>query len=341
MKRFLAVLVTFAALCGCDRLIDRQIEQNLGRVRQDLIGSSDMHVFLCGTGSPLPDRSRAAACTAVIAGGNFVLVDVGPGSWENVDLENLPTASLSAIMLTHFHSDHIGELGEAITQSWIAGRRQQLDVYGPVGTTHIVDGLRQVYAADVDYRVAHHGDENMPRATSGAVGHDITLGPEPDASATVFDLNGLKVTMFRVDHTPVDPAVGYRFDYRGRSVVISGDTRKSASLTEHAKGADILIHEALRSDLIQRAKAAAERTGNQRLAKLAGDIVDYHTSPLEAAEVARDAGVHHLVLTHLVPGPNNFLLRRMFVAGVADIYSGEVTIGEDGLELTLEPAEGS
>jgi ribonuclease Z len=333
-----ASLLLLTALAGCERIADRQIESALTRVRTNLLTSPDMHVILCGTGSPLPDRTRAGACTAVIAGGELVLVDVGPGSWETVDLANLPTGALSAILLTHFHSDHIGDLGEAVTQSWIAGRTRPLDVYGPVGTSQVVDGFQTAYAQDVSYRVAHHAEEFMPHAAGTAVAHEVPLADDPTASAVVFERNGLRVTMFRVDHTPVAPAVGYRFDYRGRSVVVSGDTRKSASVIQHAAGADILIHEALNGDLMGRAAGVAERVGKPRLAKMARDTLTYHTSPVEAADVAKAAGVKHLVLTHMVPGPTNFLARRLFVAGMTDHFDGTITLGEDGLELTLTPA---
>ena len=338
IRRLAAFAALVVALGGCQRIVDRQIEANLNRVRGDLLKSPDLHVILCGTGSPLPDRTRASACTAVIAGGELVLVDIGPGSWKTVDLSNLPTAGLSAILLTHFHSDHIGDLGEAVTQSWIAGRTRPLDVYGPVGTEQVVDGFRQAYAQDVNYRVAHHGEAYLPRTAGNPVAHEVPLDEDPAAAAVVFERNGLRVTMFRVDHAPVAPAVGYRFDYRGRSVVVSGDTRKSASLIQHAAKADILIHEALNHELMGRAADIAERLGKSRLAKLARDIVGYHTSPVEAAEVAKEAGVKHLVLTHLVPGPPNFLARHLFVAGMKEHYDGEITLGEDGLELTLTPA---
>ena len=322
---------------GCDSLVDRQVARTLSRARTDLLRSPDLHVVLCGTGSPLADASRAAACTAIVAGGELILVDVGPGSWEVVDLVNLPAAALSAVLLTHFHSDHIGDLGEATTQSWIAGRPRPLDVYGPPGTARVVQGFQEAYAADVGYRVAHHGDATLPRAAAGAVAHEVALGAEPTADATVFERGGLRVTMFRVDHAPIDPAVGYRFDYGGRSVVLSGDTRKSASVLEHARGADILIHEALQPDMVLRVPRVAEGLGLTRVAKLAGDIVNYHTSPVEAAEVARDAGVSRLVLTHLVPAPGNVLTRRLFLRGVGDVYTGEVTLGEDGAEFRLPP----
>ncbi len=337
MNRVFALVALAVVLSGCDRLIEGQLERNLSRVDDSVLKSPDLQVVICGSGSPLPDATRAAACTAVIAGGEFVIVDSGPGSWEVLDLANLPIGRLSAVLLTHFHSDHIGGLGEATTQSWIAGRAKPLAVYGPEGVERVVAGFAEAYASDVDYRVAHHGEGYLPRAAAPAEAHGVALGDAPDASATVFERNGLKVTMFRVDHEPVRPAVGYRFDFAGRSVVVSGDTVKSASLTLHAKGADVLIHEALQKELIGRGVAAAARLGLERLAKLAGDIPDYHTSPVEAAEVARDAGVGELVFTHLVPSPNNFLTRRLFLAGVSDVYKGKVVIAEDGLRISLPP----
>jgi ribonuclease Z len=336
MRRVLFVALA-CALIGCERLAERQIERNLTRVDESVLTSPDLQVVICGSGSPLLDPDRAAACTAVIAGGELILVDTGPGSWEVLDLANLPIARVSAVLLTHFHSDHIGGLGEAVTQSWIAGRAQPLPVYGPEGVGRVVEGFRAAYASDVDYRVAHHGDAYMPRAAAGAEAIEVALGDAADASAVVLERNGLRITMFRVDHDPVRPAVGYRFDFAGRSVVVSGDTAKSASLISHAKGVDILVHESLQPELIRRASAVAARLGRERVAKLASDIVDYHTSVVEAAEVARDAGAGTLVLTHLVPGPNNFLTRRLFLAGVDDVYTGKVVIAEDGMRFALPP----
>jgi len=333
-----ALAATLAlASAGCERIMDRQIEAALARADRAALESPDLQVVLCGTGTPLPDKDRAGPCTAVIAGGEFVLVDVGPGAWETADLAGLPSADLSAVLLTHFHSDHIGDLGEAITQSWIAGRPRPLDVYGPPGTTQVVDGFNQAYAADARYRTLHHDQEYMPAEAAPAVGHDVALADAPDADAVVLDRNGLRVTMFRVLHDPVTPAVGYRFDYRGRSVVVSGDTAKSASLAKHAAGADLLIHEALQPDMITRVSAVAERVGQRRMAKLARDTLNYHTSPVEAAEVARDAGVTTLVFTHQVPGPRNVIMRRMFLSGVRDAFSGEVVLGEDGMRFSLPP----
>ena len=179
----------------------------------------------------------------------------------------------------------------------------------------------------------------MPRAAAGAVAHEVALDlDDPDFSeAIVLERGGLRITMFAVDHSPVRPAVGYRFDYGGRSVVVTGDTKKSASVVKHATGTDLLVHEALMPEAALRASAIAARLGNARLAKLASDIPGYHTSPVEAAAVAKAAGAKKLVLTHLVPGPQNFLMRRMFLRGVSDAYDGEVVLGEDGMRFDLEP----
>lgn len=335
-RRLALALAAVAALApGCDRLVDAQIERNLARADTEPMRSPDLHVVLCGTGSPLADAERAAACTAVMAGGRLFLVDVGPGAWERVDLADLPLAALDGVLLTHFHSDHLGDLGEAIAQSWIAGRARPLAVHGPPGTARIVAGLAEVYAADVEARVAHHGEAHMPRAAAGAVAREFAVPADDAGSAVVLDEGGLRITAFRVDHRPVEPAVGYRFEFAGRSVVVSGDTRRSPSVVAHARGADLLIHEALCPALVERAAAVARRGGRDRLAALAEDVLDYHTTAVEAAEVAREAGVARLVLTHLVPGPPNALARRIFLAGVADAFGGDVVLGEDGMRFDL------
>ena len=343
MRRALVPLAMLLATAGCDRLMDRMIDrrvaQNFERVERGLLSSPDLTVVLCGTGGPLADRDRAGACTAIVAAGKVFLVDVGPGSFETLDLANVPTDALAAVFLTHFHSDHIGDLGEAATQSWIAGRTAPLDVYGPPGTERVADGFTAAYAQDADARTLHHGESYLPRAVAGLRGHDVALADAPDADAVAYDRDGVRVTMFRVNHDPVRPAVGYRFDYKGRVIVVSGDTRKSASVVAHAKGADLLLHEALSRDVFGRAIAVAQQLGRARLAKMANDATEYHTTPVEAAEVARDAGVHTLVFTHMVPGPPNRLLERRFMEGVGDVFGGEVVAGRDGMRFTLAVKE--
>ena len=334
-----SLLLALVALSGCDTiqsfLYQRAADRALAPDRTDLLTDGALHVILCGTGSPLPDPDRAGPCAAVIAGGSFYLVDTGPGSWENVQLWRLPRAQLAGILLTHFHSDHIGDLGEAIVQSWIGGRTTPLTVYGPPGVDIVVGGFRRAYTFDTQYRVTHHGEEAMPHQAAETAALPINV-PPPGQSAVVLEKNGLVVRAFAVDHRPVEPAFGYRFEFAGRSVVISGDTGPSDSLVANAKGADLLVHEALATHMIDRVRHIAEQRNQQRLAKMMGDIINYHTTPAQAADIARKAGVHMLALTHLVPPPQNALVKRIFLEGV-DQSGIQFALGDDGTHFVLPP----
>jgi len=147
--------------------------------------------------------------------------------------------------------------------------------------------------------------------------------------------DGLTVSAFLVDHDPARPAYGYRFDWRGRSVVVSGDTVGSDAVIEAARGADVLVHEAQANHLVARIGAAAERIGRPRVAKVMSDIPDYHTTPVEAAELANEAGVGLLVFTHLTPPPPARIVERVFTRGVDDVRPEGWMLADDGLLVTL------
>src|SRR5207249_319322 len=136
-------------------------------------------------------------------------------------------------------------------------------------------------------------------------------------------------------HEPVAPAVGYRFDYAGRSLVVSGDTRKSAGVLAQARGADLLVHEALSPKLVGILHDAAVRAGNTGFAKITADIPNYHTTPVEAGELAQAAGVRHLLFYHVVPPLPVPGLERVFLDGVSGAFSGGVTLGRDGTRISL------
>lgn len=323
-------------VAGCDRLVDammqRGIQQRTESVRTDLLEDGALNVFLCGTGAPLADASTAAACTLVIAGGQIYVVDVGPGSQEVAQIAGMPTAALAGVFLTHFHSDHIGELGEWAMQSWVAGRDQPLNVYGPQGVDQVVNGFKQAYRHDDAYRLAHHGADYLPVAATEWRPHAVVVAEGPGKK--ILEKNGLVATAFAVDHRPVEPAVGYRFDYKGRSVVISGDTDQSANLELNARDADLLIHEVLLKGLVGRMSDALGEAGWRRLQKLSGDVVDYHTSPSEAVRSANQAGVDTVVFTHLVPPVPGPLRRWLFTRHV-DPEEVAVVVGEDGMLIRL------
>jgi ribonuclease Z len=324
-----------------DAILRNAIDRTLAATRDDLLAPDAMRVVLCGTGNPLADRNRADACTAIFAGGSFYLVDAGPGAWKNLALWHIPATRLAAVMLTHFHSDHIGDLGEINLQTWAQGRDHPLRVYGPPGVEQVVGGFAQAYALDEGYRIAHHGAALMPpddwKMEPIAVRIDTPAGASPCAggSAPVLEENGLKVTAFTVDHRPVAPAYGYRFDYKGRSVVISGDTIKCDNLVNAARAADVLINEAQSARMVKTIQHAAERRGNARIARIMHDIRRYHTTPVEAAIEANQAGVQLLVLSHIGPPTPNILARWAFLRGVAAVRPHGVVMGSDGMLLTL------
>ncbi len=333
------VLVTLAGLFG-DRILlrvmQRQVELNLSEAGFAQYAEG-LHVVLCGAGSPMPDPKRAGPCVAVIAGEHIYVVDVGSGAVRNMTHLGLPPGRVEALLLTHFHSDHIDGVGELMLQRWAGGaRKTPLPVVGPTGVDEIVQGFNQAYSHDFGYRVAHHGTQVMAPDGGGATAQAFVT-PPPGVGEVVIDKGGLKVTAFAVDHAPVSPAVGYRFDYQGRSVVISGDTVKSANLTYFAQGVDVLVHEALDAHLVDVITQAAEAVGSQQMAIISADIHDYHTTPRQAAEVAQSAGARHLLFYHIVPALPLRRLEALFIDGVEEAYDGPVTVGRDGTWLALPP----
>jgi ribonuclease Z len=341
-KKFQAIILcALVGLClsSCDTLVESQIRSRFGDLLQrqaELLASEKMHIITLGTGGPVPNETRDNSGIGIIAGGKFVMVDVGPGTVKNMNLSGLPAGNLSALLLTHFHSDHISDMGELDFMTWAQGRDRKLDVYGPEGVEQVVNGYNMAYALDSSYRTAHHTEEWMPSKNSGMIPHTLTI-PDPENAVPFFDRNGLKISVFQVDHSPVKPAVGYRFEYRGNVVVVSGDTVKTPTLPKFAKDADIFICEALNKKMVMMISKVAKELNNLRLARQMVDVLDYHMSPVEAAEVAQEANVKTLVLVHIAPPVENFIAKRMFLAGTGDVFDGEIILGEDRASFELDP----
>ena len=280
-----------------------------------------LKVFMCGTSSPLPELGRAQACVAILAGEDLWVVDAGAGSALQATLGQLPLERLRAVLLTHFHSDHITALPEFNLNSWVAGRPAPLTVIGPVGVSEVVEGLNQAYSLDRSYRVTHHGAELLPPELGVMVAESIETG-------TVFDDGELTITSFQVDHAPVSPAVGYRFDYRGRSVVISGDAVVTDDLINAASGADLLLQDALALPIIQALENAAAGT---RMETIFADIQDYHALTSDLSPLVGSEGVRQLALYHMVPPPQNGLFEKIFLRDAPD---GTI-LTEDGMMFEL------
>jgi len=318
-----------------DALTRRVIGHMVASQPDELFADDALRAVLCGTGSPLPHPTRAKACVAVFAAGRYWVVDTGPGSWNRLALTRIDPARIGGVFFTHYHSDHIGDLGEFNLNSWVAGRPGPLRVFGPPGVERVVAGFTEAYALDTGYRIAHHGAVLIPADKERMEAVPIAQLAEADERTVVLREDGLEVSAFAVHHDPVKPAYGYRFDYKGRSLVITGDTAKTDAVARAAKNADVLFHEAQSNHLIGLIGQAAGAAGRPRVAKIMSDILTYHTTPVEAAEVANAAGVRLLVLYHLNPPPPNRFVEAIFARGVAEARHGDWKLGNDGTLVEL------
>ncbi|MFX0187846.1 MAG: MBL fold metallo-hydrolase [Candidatus Hodarchaeota archaeon] len=301
-----------------------------------ILKDGKLHIFLLGSGGPINNKVRVASSIAVIAGGEFILVDVGPGTYRNVDILRLPASHLSAIFLTHFHSDHIGDLGEANMMSWVMGRTKALEVYGPEGVDKVVNGFKMAYELDTGYRIAHHGKEIVLPEAGTPISKIISI-KDPNERELFFDRNGLKAYAFVVDHRPAKPAVGYRIEYKGNIIVITGDTIKTNNLVKHSHKADILFSEAISFAILDNLIAGAKKFNFPRYSKILTDIQDYHMNPTAAAKLAKEAEVKKLVFIHITPPLINNIVEKTFLKGVSDIFNGDIVLGKDCMKFKLEP----
>ena len=304
-----------------------------------------LRVIICGASGPLPVRNMAKPCTAIQAGGKLYVVDVGPEATENLMLWQVPLAPARAVFLTHLHSDHIGGLGEFNLQSWVAGRDAPLALVGPTGTDEVARGFNMAYQRDHGFRKAHHEHGEFKFSIpAGLYAPKVVAPPKPGpdgvAKTVVWKDGDLTVTAIVVAHEPVSPAYAYRFDYGGRSVVISGDTRKWPPLATASKGADVLIHEAQNAGMTRQLSQGLKMQGNARLSSLMLDTLSYHTTPVEAAEIARAAGVKALVLSHLTQAGLPFYNPEAFTKGMDAGGPLDWRLAKDGMVIDL-PAGGA
>jgi ribonuclease Z len=297
-----------------------------------------LHVAIVGSGSPLPDRKRGNPCAAVIAGGRVYVVDAGERSSETMSQMQIAPNRIAAMFLTHFHSDHIGGIATVNLQRWVAdAATTPMRVIGPPGVERVVGGLNEAYAQDRDYRTGHHGPELAPPGSGAMVAETFSF-PEGADATVVLDEDGLRVTAFVVEHPPIEPAVGYRFDYRGRSAVISGDTILTPALVRESKGADLLVHDALSPELLMLVSDAARTAGQAARAQILADVPDYHATAPDAADAARDAGVGALAITHIVPPLPLKGLEDIFLSDARERFTGPLWLARDG-DLYSLPAD--
>lgn len=274
-----------------------------------------MKVTLLGTGSPLPSATCAGPSSLVQAGGLNLLVDTGRGVIMRLIGAMVPPPLVSAVLLTHLHSDHITDLNDVITTRWISSpAATPLPIYGPVGTKKMVDGLVSMLSQDEGYRLEHHDDLRAAGGMKVEV-HELNAGES-------FTIGDVKISVHETDHRPVAPTIGFRFEHDGKVAALAGDTIPCQGLYDMCQSADIYVQTVLREDLV-RAFAPLVPTGDRFL-----DILDYHSTVQQAGQTAAKCNVKTLLLTHFVPAiqPGQ---EDEWRAMAAEHFSGEIVIGPD------------
>jgi ribonuclease Z len=279
--------------------------------------ASDFKVTLLGTASPQPRSDRFGPSTLVEAGDQKLLFDAGRGVPIRLRQINVPLGKINALFITHYHSDHTSGIPDVWLTGWLpapyARRTVPFHVVGPVGAKALMSNLEKAYALDIKIRLA---DEKLP--PSGIA----TVVDEFDKDGVVFEKNGLKVIAFEVEHGPaIKPAVGYRVEYQGRAVLISGDTRYNQNVIKYGRGADLLIHE-----------VASARPGLLASSVPVQRIVAHHTTPREAGMVFSQAKPKMASYTHIVLLFNENSAEPTLddvIAETRQTYNGPLVVGED------------
>lgn len=283
---------------------------------------NDFRVTLLGSGIPVPDPDRFGPATLVEAGDQKLLFDAGRGVTIRLYQLRIPMNKVAPLFLTHFHSDHVVGIPDLWLTGWLgapwARRTTPFHVIGPTGTKELMLNLERAYAADIRIRIA---DEKLPPKGAAVVAEEFA------AEGVVHEKDGVRVSAFEVDHgDQIKPAYGYRIDYKGRSVVISGDTRFNENVVKHGKGVDLLIHEvgAVRPELLK----------DQQVQR----VMAHHTSPQEAGKVFSRARPKLAVYTHLVllsRGAVPALTVDELVAQTRETYHGPLEVGEDLMSFEI------
>ena len=272
-----------------------------------------LKVTLLGTGSPQPRMDRFGPSILVGAGEKKLLFDCGRGAAQRIEQLSIPFTAIDALFVTHLHSDHIVGIPDLWLTGWTRGRKVPLEVWGPDGTKAMMSHLAEAYQFDIQIRQI---DDKLPLQGVAVVANDIQQG-------VVYDRAGIKVTAFLVDHGVVKPAMGYRIDFSGHSVVLSGDTRYSENLIRFSQQVDVLIHEVIDPDAF---RAKNPSMSAERFQAIAG----HHTTAALAGTIFTQVKPKLAVYSHIVPGDSTDL-----VPLTRKTYSGPLEVGEDLMSFDI------
>ena len=282
------------------------------------IQAQSIKVTLLGTGTPKLRIERFGPSTLVEAGAAKLLFDCGRGGTMRLQQVGVLPREITALFLTHLHSDHIVGIPDQWLTGWLGGRTGSFRILGPTGTIEMMANLEKAYQVDIRFRME---DEKLDPQGVAIRAEDITEG-------VVYENDGVKVTAFDVDHGPaIKPALGYRIDYRGRSVVISGDTRFSENLIKFSQRVDLLVHEvaAAKEELIRKSEAVRR-------------VIAHHTTPEEAGKVFDRARPRLAVYSH-IGLPSDPTIHELTVQDLMALtrktYAGPLEVGEDLMTIDV------
>ncbi len=285
----------------------------------------DFEVILVGTGTPPPLMHRFGPATLVRVAGKTFLIDAGRGATQMMWRKKIPFGKLTSLILTHLHSDHVVGIPDLWLTGWLRGpygrRDTPFPIMGPKGTADMMGFMQKAYAWDVNTRVE---DQKMSREAAGVAVKEIAAG-------VIYDEDGVKITAFDTDHGElIKPTLGYRFDYDGRSVVISGDTKYSENLIAHAKDVDLLVHSigAAKKELLEAAP----------IWKL---ILAHHIEPEDAGRVFAATKPRLAVYTHVVALTNGKIKpvsAKTILERTRTTYKGPLVMGQDLMSITITKA---
>jgi ribonuclease BN (tRNA processing enzyme) len=292
------------------------------RAEKGRVGAGNTKVVLLGTkGGPRVNKGRANPSNLVTSGGRSYVVDCGYGVTRQLVEAGVEAHEVRTILITHNHSDHMLELGPLVYNAWAGGLREPIEVWGPPPVGKIMTNFLESIGYDIDIRME---DEGRPDLRKLVRVHEFEAPPLGAGAATMFERDGLKLSATRVRHPPITHAYAYRFDVPDRSIVLSGDTTYSSELIALAKGADVLVHEALHLGGLDRLLSRVANAPTLRK-----HLIDSHTTTEQLGHVAAEAGVKTLVLSHLVPGDDSSITDAMWSEDVRKTFSGEIVVGRD------------
>ena len=284
---------------------------------------SERLVILGSKGGPaIRPGGPSPTASLLEIGGRRIVIDCGLGVARGLVEAGMALPALDLVLITHLHSDHVLELGPLLHTAWTAGLKTPVQIFGPVGTRAVWDGFVASLAYDINLRIDDEGRPDIRKLVQ----------IEEFGEGELLDENGLTIEALRVDHPPVVECFAIKISHQGRTIVFSADTAYFPPLAGFAAGADILVHEAMHPDGVDRLVA---RTGNGD--RLKAHLLASHTMAADVGRIANDAGVGHLVLNHLVPADDPEITEVHWENEARSHWTGNLTVGRDGLELAFPP----